>query len=577
MDYAVTMSGDKSVSTPLGASFWVRIASANGDGKYGWVEQTFTPSGVFEDALAGRSGTTSASPAFEPNGVRVRVGTYCKIEEAYFDPILDWVFVITGGGLGGPAAYATVVTDVCGIGLTVEYQTLDLASGELSDAVCVEDPDGCCSGSGSGPLTPQSEIQTVTFTGVTDGTFTLDFSGTTTAAISYSSDPDTMVSLLYEALIPVFGMGNFAVTQGGTDSYTITFSGGLENADLPEMTVDDSGLDGTASVLTVQDGYGNEVQLLTVGGTTGGLVYPSYRSATATIPLVIGSVTSDSVTDSLLTIGMLQGTVTAIGGEGGPFVVVFSGDLGLVDTGALTTSDSGGATSSVSVESAGAGNSAQSIVLSGTDGSTFVMSYEGVDSTTLTYEDGVSPTAQEMLDALQSIPALLGNVIVKGDPSGEFVVVFSGDMAGTSVPPLEGTQTSGTVTVTVTVISGGSDDTVTVGCCPDPVPKTLYLTVVASNTCTCLDGSYTMLYDEGSGTWKTTFSACSGTVTFTLLCLGTDQTDWSLAVSGCGTIGPIAAGLTACGPLDLNWTDASPWASLSCCSLGATINLRVTE
>jgi hypothetical protein len=46
-------------------------------------------------------------------------------------------------------------------------------------------------------------------------------------------------------------------------------------------------------------------------------------------------------------------------------------------------------------------------------------------------------------------------------------------------------------------------DVVTVACCPDPVPRTLYLTISSPDpACDVLEGTYAVVYDDGPGVWR---------------------------------------------------------------------------
>ncbi|HJZ58946.1 MAG TPA: autotransporter-associated beta strand repeat-containing protein, partial [Gemmataceae bacterium] len=105
-------------------------------------------------------------------------------------------------------------------------------------------------------LGTRSEVQTVTVTGSTTGTFTLTFNGQTTnpiAAVAAAS----MVQNELNALSSIGGVGgSVSVTQSGSPgnlTYTITFGGKLVIGDQNEMTASGSG--GTnAAVTTIQNG-----------------------------------------------------------------------------------------------------------------------------------------------------------------------------------------------------------------------------------------------------------------------------------------------------------------------------------
>jgi hypothetical protein len=97
-----------------------------------------------------------------------------------------------------------------------------------------------------------SEQQTVTITGApTGGTFTLTFSGQTTAAIAYNAVASAVQSAL--VLLTSIGAGNVTVTGGpgpGT-AYVVTFANQLANSDQPQMTATGSFTGGTTPAIAV--------------------------------------------------------------------------------------------------------------------------------------------------------------------------------------------------------------------------------------------------------------------------------------------------------------------------------------
>lgn len=104
------------------------------------------------------------------------------------------------------------------------------------DSIVVPDPGY----TGDGPMTlGTAEVQTVTITGgPTGGTFTLTYSGQTTAAIAYNASAAAVQSAL-EALSNLVP-GDVTVTGAGP--YTVTFRAALGN--VAQMTADATGLTG---------------------------------------------------------------------------------------------------------------------------------------------------------------------------------------------------------------------------------------------------------------------------------------------------------------------------------------------
>lgn len=100
--------------------------------------------------------------------------------------------------------------------------------------------------------TGTSEQQTITITGApTGGTFTLGFSGQTTAGIAYNAVASAVQSALV-ALTSV-GAGNVTVSggPGPTTPYVVTFTNQLANSDQPTLTATGSFTGGTTPAVAV--------------------------------------------------------------------------------------------------------------------------------------------------------------------------------------------------------------------------------------------------------------------------------------------------------------------------------------
>ncbi|MEW2402128.1 hypothetical protein [Streptomyces sp. NPDC046862] len=102
------------------------------------------------------------------------------------------------------------------------------------------------------PATGASEMQTVTVTGTpTGGTYTLTFSGQTTAAIPYNATASQVQSAL--VALSNIGVGDVLCAGGphpGTP-VTVTFQGNLAGGDVPQMTATGSFTGGTTPTVTV--------------------------------------------------------------------------------------------------------------------------------------------------------------------------------------------------------------------------------------------------------------------------------------------------------------------------------------
>lgn len=96
------------------------------------------------------------------------------------------------------------------------------------------------------------EVQTVTITGApTGGTFTLTFSGQTTAAIAFNATAAAVQTAL-EALSNI-AVGEVVVTggPGPATAWTVTFAGTLANTNVTAMTATSSLTGGTTPAVTV--------------------------------------------------------------------------------------------------------------------------------------------------------------------------------------------------------------------------------------------------------------------------------------------------------------------------------------
>lgn len=104
---------------------------------------------------------------------------------------------------------------------------------------------------------PTSEVQTVTITGSpTGGTFTLTFSGQTTAAIAYNATA-AVVQAALEALSNV-DPGDVAVAGGPGPGapWTVTFAGQYRGENVTQMTASSSLTGGSSPAIAVTTGTG---------------------------------------------------------------------------------------------------------------------------------------------------------------------------------------------------------------------------------------------------------------------------------------------------------------------------------
>ncbi|MGH2976423.1 MAG: NHL repeat-containing protein, partial [Solirubrobacterales bacterium] len=108
----------------------------------------------------------------------------------------------------------------------------------------------------------------------TTGTYTLSFEGDSTEAIDYDANESEVDSAL-GALPSISGDVNVTVTStgsGGTQTYTVVFTGALSGTNFPQMTADTDLLEGSAEVSTVENGSGgggNDYEICTLASKCG--------------------------------------------------------------------------------------------------------------------------------------------------------------------------------------------------------------------------------------------------------------------------------------------------------------------
>lgn len=115
----------------------------------------------------------------------------------------------------------------------------------------------------SSPGAAGNEVQTITLTDATGGTFTLSFGGQTTGNIPY----DAYASEVEEALegLSTIGEGGVDVSGSAGGPYAVTFMGALGNQDVALITCDGALLTGTtptiAAVETTKGSAGGGIWL----------------------------------------------------------------------------------------------------------------------------------------------------------------------------------------------------------------------------------------------------------------------------------------------------------------------------
>ncbi|TWT34688.1 autotransporter outer membrane beta-barrel domain-containing protein [Blastopirellula retiformator] len=196
-------------------------------------------------------------------------------------------------------------------------------------------------GVGSGVTTLQNgdgagtgERQLVSLTGSpSGGTFTLTYSGQTTAALPYNAAAATVEA----ALAALSNIGDGDVSVGGSaPNWTIEFAGDLAAQDVPLISGDGGNLTGGAGVVEKTQLAAapiNEKQTVSLSpGVTGGTFTLTYAGqTTAAISFAASSSAVETALEDLSNID----AVTVTGASGGPWIVEFAGSLSATNVATL--------------------------------------------------------------------------------------------------------------------------------------------------------------------------------------------------------------------------------------------------
>lgn len=146
------------------------------------------------------------------------------------------------------------------------------------------------------PTVGTDEVQTLTIGGTpTSGTFTLVYSGQTTAPITWSNVNATLVAAIDAALEALSNIGTGGVltaigtATAGIGTFTITFTGANAKKNVDLITVGTNSLVGTSptlAVATTTPGVNASSRGAPIGAqltdTTGGIAY--INTGTASVP-----------------------------------------------------------------------------------------------------------------------------------------------------------------------------------------------------------------------------------------------------------------------------------------------------
>ncbi len=282
-----------------------------------------------------------------------------------------------------------------------------------------------------------NEVQTLTVSGATGGTFTLAFGIAATAAIAHNATAADIDAAL-EALSTI-GSGNVAVTGGPLTSteVAIEFTGELAAQNVPQIAANSTNLGGGTAVvdMTTEGATGtNEVQTLAASGATGGTFRLalgiqstgplSYNATAATIQVALSALPS---------VGLGQVAVT-----GGPInttdvVIDFTGTLAAKDVAQISADSSNLDGGTVEVTTMTTASAPVVQILSegaGVSGGTFTLTFDSATTAPLAYD----ATAAQIEAALELLSTIT-NVTVMGDlsPGASTTITFMSPASPTSL------------------------------------------------------------------------------------------------------------------------------------------------
>lgn len=177
--------------------------------------------------------------------------------------------------------------------------------------------------------TATDEVQLVTVTGATGGTFTLTYDGEETDAIAYNATAATVQAELEQ--LPNLAVGDVVVTGNAGGPYTVTFGGELADTNVAAITSDVTELDGT-----------NEVQTVTVDATAGNFTITYSGQTTGSLAFNASAATVQTALEALS--NLAPGDVVVTGGPGAagggtPYTLTFGGTLASTNVAQVTCGD----------------------------------------------------------------------------------------------------------------------------------------------------------------------------------------------------------------------------------------------
>ncbi len=316
---------------------------------------------------------------------------------------------------------------------------------------------------------PTNEVQTISLTGASTGTFTVTFNGQTTAPLAFTSSAVQVMNAL-NALSSIGGVGGSVTVTLLANTYTVTFGGSLAGQSQPLMVA--TGATGTVAnvarvtaghptatvvssgaTLQLQGGINVSTDALTLNGIganpAGGALESVSGVNTWSAPITLGSTSSigadasstliinQAISDNSNGFGVNKvgtGTVQYAGTTSNAYTgltQVFAGTLQLNKTATLDT---------------------QAVALTGTSTGTFSLTFNGQTTSPLAF-NATAVQVQTALNSLSSIGGVGGAVGVSLS-GNTYTIQFGGAFAGMSEPLMTATGAGGAA-ATVTRIATG--------------------------------------------------------------------------------------------------------------------------
>ncbi len=296
-----------------------------------------------------------------------------------------------------------------------------------------------------------NEVQVLALPGDTvGGSFTLTVDGLgETGPIAWNADAAGIKSALVATGID---SNDLQVNGSAAGPWTLTFTNGLGNTDVPALTADGTNLermDGPITVSPIDEADGSagtdEVQRIVLPGeTTGGTFKLRLDSAHSWTAPIQHDASTDDVRDAILaTAPELTTDDIEVFGDLPIVYVEFTGVLGTSDQPMMEADGlglSGGLDMTVAeTTTAVAGtNERQQLTLTAAVSGTFTLTFTGSGVTRTTVPLPYDATVYEVQTALENLGNIgLDNVSVSGPSGGPWVIEFTGDLANEDQPLLE--------------------------------------------------------------------------------------------------------------------------------------------